>query len=253
MESTGREIMRKKKSFTLVELLVVIIVVAVSVEMLLAARSTVRARAQEVECTANLKTLIDATKVYMNDYQNSIGLTYTGGEWLGGEWRRFGDLLYKRPGSTRKPVYVTDPGVMICPLAAPEKYDKNDDTASLFTYGVILRDKAYDDGVYKEESIGNGKAISLNFANLKFAAKQMIYFDSIDSSIKKQVSAVNSTYVSGNTGIHLRHTAAANTAMADGHVETLTMSALGELNDIPESGRYLISNAYGQNLEVVNP
>ena len=243
----------RKNYFTLIELLIVIAIIAILAALLLPALNSARSRGQAIKCASNQKQLMLATIMYMGDYRDNIGLVYTGGEWLGDEWRRFGDLLYKRPSSAQSAAYIKDPNVLICPMFAPVEYNKNNDASSLYTYGTIVRDKAYDSGVYKEENLGSGWVISLNFTKLKYASQQMIYFDSVDISIMKQVSSINSTYVTGNTGIHLRHNKATNAAMADGHVETLTIGKLYSLNDIPGSGRYSISNAYSQNLSVVAP
>jgi len=56
---------RGKAGFTLLELLVVIVIIGILATLLLPVISTMRARAQRVQCMANLRSLYTATELYI--------------------------------------------------------------------------------------------------------------------------------------------------------------------------------------------
>ena len=61
--------MRSRQAFTLFELLVVVVIVAILVVLTLPVIGMLRARAQRVQCTANLKNLQVAAQLYMQEKQ----------------------------------------------------------------------------------------------------------------------------------------------------------------------------------------
>jgi prepilin-type N-terminal cleavage/methylation domain-containing protein len=66
------------RAFTLIELLVVIAVIAILAALLLPALAAAKLRAQRIQCVSNLKQLILANSMYVNDYGK--GLPYYPGD-----------------------------------------------------------------------------------------------------------------------------------------------------------------------------
>jgi prepilin-type N-terminal cleavage/methylation domain-containing protein/prepilin-type processing-associated H-X9-DG protein len=95
---------KRRKGFTLVELLVVIGIIAVLIAMLMPALSRARQQAKSVQCQSNLRQVGQAMLIYANNWRGCLFPAYCG----------YGAMPAAWPYFIFKPATAT-PAVMICP------------------------------------------------------------------------------------------------------------------------------------------
>jgi prepilin-type N-terminal cleavage/methylation domain-containing protein/prepilin-type processing-associated H-X9-DG protein len=87
-----------QKSFTLVELLVVIAVIAILAGLLMPALNKARARAQGIKCTGNLKQNGMAFAIYQMNHNDWVALNYYKDSGSTRTWSEFTFGKYNEPG-----------------------------------------------------------------------------------------------------------------------------------------------------------
>lgn len=109
-------IMKRKSTFTLIEILVVIAIIAILASMLLPALGKARKKAKQIECVSNEKQMGTALAFYFNDYENYFHPGTTPGYYPQ-------HVLLNQISPKRKITYNTTT-MFSCPSAQPDEINK---------------------------------------------------------------------------------------------------------------------------------
>ena len=199
----------RQKGFTLIELLVVIAIIAILAALLFPVFSSVREKARNASCQSNLKMLVSACMLYLQENNDKYmpGSIYNSAQCDG----------YN---------FWTD-----CLLG---KYVKSRDTFACPTYGKNRYWNEWVNGHWHTYGVGYGMNVTLS-GNISYAVRSpsftALFSDGYDVTLNDKYWYGNFWIGPGaedwfgklkHMGVALRHNNGANMVFVDGHIKWMT-------------------------------
>jgi len=214
--------MKKRRTFTLLELLMVVAIMMMLISILMPALRATRERAMETVCKANLKQSMCLLAMYSGDYNGFLPATYNGTDFWPEVLCRMDYLRWPKIGES---------SVLICPGFAPQVYKQT--TGKFYnTYGLWVGNSTY--GTTSE-------CASRYYIKLqKMESDRIVLADSAKAA--DFPDGVQNYYLSSGTGIekitgggddrpvHIRHSGhkTAHAAFPDGSSRSITVDWIVE-------------------------
>ncbi|MBR6470189.1 MAG: type II secretion system protein [Victivallales bacterium] len=269
-----------KKTFTLIELLTVIAIIAILAGLLLPAVNKARIRAQSASCLGNLRQLVQGALLYANDWKSFVPFSYGGraqngthtatvmnpwgapqgksdkaeGHW----WKRSTDEeISDSNKSWAGGIYALtkEPGIFRCPTAkevssdlAEPKYGVSYTAVYEISRQNLTRAESPSNCMYLYDNNRTANTVRTFFFSHYAIAKPWDYTDSADShklwtGIRKDNGSIGTDFVEvGNT-----HDGQVNACFLDGHAGTYRPDDLLDEFVVKTAGtRILKPDYYGQ-------
>lgn len=212
--------------FTLTELLIVIAIIAILASMLLPALIKARDTAKNIKCVSNQKQIGLGLASYANDFNGLITISWPSDPGTYYWSSRLAD--YRDLSGVHKRAYLTD-SVLLCPASSPETYNLSDGQSAKWTYAGNRNGDDFKSILTYYHSAKYHEYICFRLDRVFMAEKTIGYTIPIVSecrdpgtiSDRRQYYYLNRNAT--NSAINLIHNKRANSLLADGHVETVSL------------------------------
>jgi len=237
-----------RESFTLIELLLVVSIIAILAALLLPALGKARDKARAIVCASNIGQCMKAELLYGSDHKESI--PYQDADSLGNNIYYWAMFVADDPKLSRSGRYIRL-SAMNCPCKGKAP------VADIYTYGVYGIYYAVTDTDYSGNTDGKKDALGpfavrhgsyyfgLSIMKMKQPSATIILADCRNANASDAAAFGKSfrefvpSALRGSTAkaaIHMQHGMMANCAFADGHVKALSQS---EMRKSPTAVKYL--------------
>ena len=212
-----------KRSFTLIELLIVVAIIAILAGMLLPALASVREKARSIQCASQQKQLSMAHISYTDDNKSYFAPNGVSADWSGtgmnARWWQE-PYLYTYIDGGRKTINK----LKICPSTnIAEESGHTETTLPDISYGMAINTPGSKFRMTKwKDSLSNALMM------MDYGKESRWYYNGSGSANEKGFLRYSSFFTDAanknGVAIFTRHSDRANLSFADGHVETMARS-----------------------------
>lgn len=214
-----------KACFTLIELLVVIAIIAILAAMLLPALSAARERAKSSSCTANLKQIGMAHRMYLDDNKGFYACPTTPDKNRPGYCAWYSDKAVAGYLQQTVTSATQVQSILLCP-SNEGRYDSGGGARRNFNYAHSVH---IGDNKYSGNNVMNEAQLKDPAAKAMAADSQITNATTNPPSIAYRICVSKGNYAD-KMGVGDCHNKAANMLFADFHVETVQPG--GDLNKL---------------------
>ncbi len=209
------------RTFTLVEMLVVIAIISILASMMLPSLGNAISSAKAISCMTNLSGVGKAMMIYAGDYNGNVILRWKAGDNATGAWLGFyGQYMYNNQNYNKG---YLDSASALCPAVAPYHFDldKYSNNTLLYTYAANITYTTFGDALVTA-GIPNLSDLTgyicIKLQKVSKVEKSNHYRLPLLTESRTTTDDVQQCYISRNSGtyqLNLCHNARANTLFSD--------------------------------------